>query len=236
MEWEDILPQRGRKVTASPGVTVSWRVPTKGHAKMHVTIGNGVTAQLGWTARDRVRVQRNVAAGLLRLAKGATGDGTYALHGAPKSSVLAAGFPFVGMEGLAAQKATPVEYRVVDGALVLDLPAWARSQAQVAKPAQPPAASRPLVPELLTAKPPASAQPAAMQPASTRPPRQGRERRDDAPTAADAKTPDAQDVAEAKQMLRRGKSVREVAEEFGFKMSVIQGWQDEVRAERGKAA
>jgi hypothetical protein len=71
---------------------------------------------------------------------------------------------------------------------------------------------------------------------SAPPPREGRERTGDPPSVKDGAAPTERDELECKVELRKGRSVRDLVEEFGFPFRVIQAWQDDLRAEKGMAA
>ena len=97
MEWEDIVPQRGVRIKQSPGVTVALRVPDAGRPMMAVTIGREMRDTLGWQPKQRVRVQRNMAAGLVRLSLTDEPGAGYSLYGPGANSCLGATFHFPGL-------------------------------------------------------------------------------------------------------------------------------------------
>lgn len=115
--------------------------------------------------------------------------------------------------------------------------------ARAAPPVEPPkpAPQPPQAPTAAAPKPPA---PAVARPAP--PPvlpraetGSGSRSKHDAPLEVDAADPDARDRLEAMQELRKGKSVRDVARDFGFKIALVASWQEQVLAERaakGRAA
>lgn len=127
MEWEDIVPQRGVRIKQSPGVTVALRVPAAGRPMMAVTIGREMRDTLGWRPKQRVRVQRNMAAGLVRLSLTDEPGAGYALHGSGANSCLGAAFHFPGLPA-ERRRAEPAENRIEDGALIFAAPAWARGE------------------------------------------------------------------------------------------------------------
>ena len=117
MEWEDIVPQRGVRIKQSPGVTVALRVPASGRPMMTVTIGREMRDTLGWRPKQRVRVQRNMAAGLVRLSLTDEPGAGYALHGSGANSCLGAAFHFPGLPA-ERRRAEPAENRIEEGALI----------------------------------------------------------------------------------------------------------------------
>lgn len=127
MEWEDIVPQRGVRIKQSPGVTVALRVPAAGRPMMAVTIGREMRDTLGWKPKQRVRVQRNMVAGLVRLSLTDEPGAGYALHGSGANSCLGATFHFPGLPA-ERRRAEPAENRIEDGALIFAAPAWARGE------------------------------------------------------------------------------------------------------------
>ncbi|MBU8540852.1 hypothetical protein [Falsiroseomonas tokyonensis] len=218
MPWTDILPQRGVRISAAPGVTVSWRVKTKGTPIMAVTIGAELATSLGWAAKQRVRVRMDRAAGLLRFDRTDDLARSFALHGTKTTPVVAVNFspPNMGVDGQ--QKATPVQHRVEDGGLTVELPGWARPAA-----APVPAPKTAPITERVTGKTLVKSAP-AVQP--------------DSPLAA--LPPD--DAEEARQMMRNGKvGARDLAEYFGWpqeqSIKVAAAIRDEMAARaRGTAA
>lgn len=141
MEWEDIVPQRGVRIKQSPGVTVALRVPDAGRPMMAVTIGRKMRDTLGWQPKQRVRVQRNMAAGLVRLSLTDEPGAGYSLYGPGANSCLGAAFHFPGLPA-ERRRAEPAENRIEGGALLVTLPAWARRQEEAPGPAitaEPPA-------------------------------------------------------------------------------------------------
>ena len=186
MDWEDIIPQRGIRIEATPGVTVALRLPKDGRPHISASIGRAPLAALGWRPRQRVRVQVNAAAGLMRLFLTDDPALGYGLLGAASDSTVAVNVP---LPDLPREKrpSEGVQNRIEDGALIFALPAWARPPvpdapaAIVSQPAPPPptmqtkppamADSAPAMhakPPTMHAKPPtAHAKPAA-QPAPTR--------------------------------------------------------------------
>ena len=207
-------------------------------------------------------------AGWLRLET-ASGRNGRKLGKLPQTQSGLAKFPVVAPLALPEARSTDVdEWRVEPGALTLRLPATLRGSmpdkaaAMHAKPAPmpdkaavaPPAARAtspvdlpkpapqpPQAPTVAAPKPPA---PAVARPAP--PPvlpraetGSGSRSKHDAPLEVDADDPDARDRLEAMQELRKGKSVRDVARDFGFKIALVAGWQEQVLAERaakGRAA
>lgn len=126
MAWETIKPQRGQRVTVSRGVTVSWRKPSgAAQPNMRLTIASPVAEALGWRGKDRVLVQRDLAAGLLRLSRTDASE-SYALHGSKTSAVVSAHFAFAGLALAERQTAKLTPHRIEDGALIVELPAWAK--------------------------------------------------------------------------------------------------------------
>lgn len=139
MTWETIEPRRGQRVTVSRGVTVSWRKSSAAAAfSMNVTIAGPLAEQLGWAKKQRVQVQRDMAAGLLRLSR-ADGPTTFALNGAASGAVLAVTFGFGGLDLNKPERSAPAPHRIEGGALILELPAWARASAPQRTVSPPPA-------------------------------------------------------------------------------------------------
>lgn len=146
MEWEDIIPQRGIRIEATPGVTVALRLPKDGRPHISASIGRAPLAALGWRPRQRVRVQVNAAAGLMRLFLTDDPALGYGLLGAASDSTVAVNVPLPGLPH-DKRKAEGVENRIEGGALIFSLPAWARGNAATfmrdsapAMPDKPPAA------------------------------------------------------------------------------------------------
>ena len=163
MEWEDIVPQRGVRIKQSPGVTVALRVPDAGRPMMAVTIGREMRDTLGWQPKQRVRVQRNMAAGLVRLSLTDEPGAGYSLYGPGANSCLGATFHFPGLPA-ERRRAEPAENRIEGGALLVTLPAWARGeQPGHATPlAKPPKPSKPAPPSTTSAQPDAALADAAV--------------------------------------------------------------------------
>ena len=163
MEWEDIVPQRGVRIKQSPGVTVALRVPASGRPMMAVTLGREMRDTLGWKPKQRVRVQRNVAAGLVRLSLTDEPGAGYALHGSGANSCLGATFHFPGLPA-ERRRAEPAENRIEDGALIFAVPTWARGEqpGRAAPPAKPSKPSKPAPPSTTSAQPDAAAADAAV--------------------------------------------------------------------------
>lgn len=140
-QWETITPQRGQRATTARGVSVSWRRP-HGAASFHmcITVSEPVAQELGWKGKDRIVIQRNTAAGLLRASLKDCAE-SYALHGSKTGGVVAAYFAYPGLPLTERQTARLVPHRIEDGALVLTLPDWARLNA--ARPAPAPSRAAP---------------------------------------------------------------------------------------------
>jgi len=244
MEWEDIVPQRGVRIKQSPGVTVALRVPDAGRPMMAVTIGREMRDTLGWQPKQRVRVQRNMAAGLVRLSLTDEPGAGYALHGSGANSCLGATFHFPGLPA-ERRRAEPAENRIEEGALIFAAPAWARGEqpARVTPPAEKPTPPPPKpAPTSAVASAATSdkikagivARKEALAAGAPPPPKIAGRSKHDAPLAGDAADPDGRDELEAKQELRKGKSVRDVARDFGFRIDLVASWHAEVLAEREK--
>jgi hypothetical protein len=220
---------------------------------MVVSLGGPLATELGWSKKQRVLVERDRQAGLLRLSPTAAPAG-YTLTGPASGAMVVATFSVPDITG-PGRKAQPAPHRIEAGALIVEMPAWARAVTAPSAPAIADKAAampdkRTSMPHRTAAvpdRPAASAAPAARvnhaaasaQPAVSQaaPPRPGRERRDDPPTNRDAADPDQRDELEAKQLLRKGMSVRDVARDFGFAISTVAGWHEQVLAERkGQAA
>ena len=143
MDWEDVVPQRGIRIEATPGVTVALRLPKDGRPHISASIGRAPLAALGWRPRQRVRVQVNAAAGLMRLFLTDDPALGYGLLGAASDSTVAVNVPLPGLPH-DKRKAEGVENRIEGGALIFSLPAWARPPAPdapaaiVSQPAPPP--------------------------------------------------------------------------------------------------
>jgi len=247
MEWEDIIPQRGIRIKQSPGVTVALRLPEGGRPHISVNVGRELRDALGWRPKQRVRVQRNSAAGLVRLSLTEDAAIGYSLHGAASDTCISANFPLPDLPA-ERRKAEGVENRIEGEALIFALPEWARGAVQEPQPTPAAPAFVPQTFASATASATVSDRikagiAAARQareagvplPAS---PGSGKASKLHAPTDADAAIPDARDRLEAMAQLRRGRSVRDVAKEFGFKIDAVAGWHDEILAERvkGRAA
>ncbi len=207
-------------------------------------------------------------AGWLRLET-ASGRNGRKLGKLPQTQSGLAKFPVLPPLALAPANSTDVdEWSVEPGALTLRLPAAMRggmpdkpaamhgkpapmpdkaavappaaratSPVDLPKPAQPP----PQAPTAAAPKPPMTrrswlAPPPVLPRAETG---GGSRSKHDAPLEVDAADPDARDRLEAMQELRKGKSVRDVARDFGFKIALVASWQEQVLAERaakGRAA
>lgn len=154
MEWEDIVPQRGVRIKQSPGVTVALRVPAAGRPMMAVTLGREMRDTLGWKPKQRVKVQRNMAAGLVRLSLTDEPGAGYSLHGSGANSCLGATFHFPGLPA-ERRRAEPAENRIEDGALIFAAPAWARGEqpGHATPPTKPPKPSKPAPPSTTSAQP-----------------------------------------------------------------------------------
>lgn len=241
MEWEDIIPQRGIRIEATPGVTVALRLPKDGRPHISASIGRAPLAALGWRPRQRVRVQVNAAAGLMRLSLTDDPALGYGLLGAASDSTVAVNIPLPGLPH-DKRKAEGVENRIEGGALIFSLPAWARGARQEFAPARPaaaPASASSAPPSLLATAGDAiragiAARKEAIAAGLPPPPRSGKATKAEPPRDTDAADPDARDRFEAKQELRKGKSVRDVARDFGFRIALVASWHAEVLAEREK--
>lgn len=201
MPWTDILPQRGVRISTAPGVTMSWRVKTKGAPIMAVTIGAAVAMDLGWLPKQRARVRIDREAGLLRLDRTDDLSRSFALHGVKNSPVVAVNFspPDMAVDGQ--QKAAPVGHRVEDGALIIELPQWARPAAQPAVPAPVPRKAAPIAERALAGVIGRKTQKVAPAVVSAGP--------------LAALPPD--DADEARRMMRSAKvGARDLAEYFGW--------------------
>jgi hypothetical protein len=218
--WQP-LPEpnrRGRRVP-SKGVTAAWRKETStGYFRLVVALGQEASNEVGWARGQQVEARLSPAGDKLAFLVTA-GASLRPRRGKTGAISVAKGLPWVQSDR---RPAAPVEHEIADHVLIITLPAWAR---QVPAPATvaPAAAPRPTPAEVPV--PPSRS-------AST-------QRRDNGqPKRGDAAAPDARDEIEAKQELRKGQSVRWVAEDFGLPISTVQKWQDEVRAETaaGKAA
>jgi pyruvate/2-oxoglutarate dehydrogenase complex dihydrolipoamide acyltransferase (E2) component len=179
---------------------------------MYIAIAAHLARTLGWQRRQRVAVQRNVSAGLMRLALSDDTDRTYSLHGTAASGSLAVMPRPPGLGHLTGnQAAEAVEHRIEDGALILAMPAWAIPpglEADATPKAPPPApAEAPSPPPL-----PAAAKPRAAAPYQN--PRK----------------------AEAVGLLEAGESARKVAGDMGLPLSDVANWAAEVRARKQGAA
>lgn len=125
MAWESVTPQRGRRISARVRVTAAWAAPngTRKTGTLRVTLGNEVAAQLGWVAKERVSMDMDKAAGLVRLTRCIT-EG-WSLNGKKQHQLLELVLRLDYLQS-EPRTATPIEHEIVGGAIILHLPAWAR--------------------------------------------------------------------------------------------------------------
>lgn len=153
MAWTRILPQRGARISVSPGVTVAWRVRSKGRPIMALTIAAHLARDLGWQPKQRVAVMLDDVGERVRLEPCDVAAEAFALHGAKGTGMLAAGFQLPGLALAESMKSEPAPFAVADGGLEVTLPKWAqavgaiRTEAPIAAaPAAPPPAEPALPP------------------------------------------------------------------------------------------
>jgi hypothetical protein len=166
-------------------VTVSWRKVSSSRLCAVVTISKTTVAELGLAApqagkpKQRLLAQRDHAGNRLRLT---ISNAPEAWSPYWKDACASLAIPMDGVTLAAHQPATGCLHKIVDNALIVDLPDWARGA---------PAAPRPAIP--------------LVEPA-----------RDADPNDPLASLP-ADDLAEAREMMRGGKvGARALAEYFGW--------------------
>lgn len=240
MDWEDIVPQRGIRIEATPGVTVALRLPKDSRPHISATIGRAPLAELGWRPKQRVRVQRAATEGLIRLSLTDDAALGYALHGAASDTCVSVNIPLPQLPW-EKRKSEGVENRIEGGALIFALPAWARGDGQPGRAIPLVEAPQPAATVTDRIKAGIAAAKAARGAGVALPTTSGSSKASklSAPLDSDAADPDARDKLEAKQELRKGKSVRDVARDFGFRLDLVASWHAEVLAEReakGRAA
>jgi len=186
-------------------------------------------------------------AGWLRLET-ASGRNGRKLGKLPQTQSGLAKFPVVAPLDLPEARSTDVEeWRVELGALTLRLPATLRGATPDKPPAAPSIARRGVASASASSAPPSllaaagdairagmAARKEAIAAGLPPPPRSGKATKHEPPRETDAADPDARDRLEAKQELRKGKSVRDVARDFGFRIDLVASWHAEVLAEREK--
>lgn len=132
MEWIDIT-EASQIPTGSPAVTIAWRHYSKrGRPAAEITINSRLRAQLGWEKGMPLRIQVAPDRSMLRLVPGNPGKKL----GAPKrASAICHRLEWVESGPRSAER---VPHRIDDGALILDLPDWARpAQGRAIRPAVP---------------------------------------------------------------------------------------------------
>lgn len=146
MEWIDIT-EASQIPTGSPAVTIAWRHYSKrGRPAAEITINSRLRAQLGWEKGMPLRIQVAPDRSMLRLVPGNPGK---KLGAHKRASAVCHRLEWVESGPRSAER---VPHRIDDGALILELPDWAR-------PAQ--GRAVPLVkPEPVAVQAPAAAEPA----------------------------------------------------------------------------
>lgn len=232
MAWERILPCRGLRMGDLAKVRMSIESKEAGQQKASLTarmfIAADIARQLGWRSKDRVVIDRDPEWRRWRVSKAGRGDAdqSFALMGPGKKA--ASKTPEVTTVGMRISLATlgvlgprvrvlpeTVDHTILDGALILTPPAWAWDD-YVLPPNQPvvpkhaKALPKPAIP--LTPTPAPTAAPAQVtMPSLVVPPNQ----RPKSLVKPDPMPTDS-DYLEAEDMLRAGKTGREVAEWFGW--------------------
>ena len=205
MHWETIEPRTGARTKRS-GVTVSWRKVSSARLCAVVTISKDIATKLGLAApqsgkpKPRLLAQRDRAGNRLRLSRSDTPE-TWSLSWKDGCASLA--IPMDGVTLATHQPATGCLHKIEDGALIVDLPGWARGA---------PPAPRPAIPlvEARVAEPPKK--PHRTSAASMHTPK---------PRDADPNDPLAslppEDLTEAREMIRSGKvGAKALSEYFGW--------------------
>jgi len=127
MEWEPISPDRVRSVGGA-AVTIGWRVPAKGLPRASITLGKLAVDQLGVARGQRLAVEHAPSAGLLRILVVTTSG--WAPSWKDGCCALLVPLPWVKSQK---RFAADADWRIEGGALVLELPAWAKRPPVVTK-------------------------------------------------------------------------------------------------------
>jgi hypothetical protein len=206
MSWETIQPRTGARAKRT-GVAVSWRKVSSLRLCAVVTISKDTVAELGLAApqagkpKQRLLAQRDRASNRLRLS---ISEAPEAWSPSWKDGCASLAIPMDGVTLATHQPATGCLHKIEDGALIVDLPGWARG----APPA--PRHAIPLVEPAREPEPPKK--PHRTSAASMHTPKQ----RDADPNDPLASLP-ADDLTEAREMMRGGKvGAKALAEYFGW--------------------
>lgn len=223
--------------------------------QLGVIMAESVMAQMGVELRHEMdlHIGEGEDAGWIRVET-ASGRNGRAIGKLPQTASGLVKFPLPASAPYPPTNSTDVtEWRIEPGALTLRLPAALLGDrpAFVAPPVAKPPVAR-AIPLVERPEPAAAAPPAACLTASDKIkagiaaaklareagiPRDGsggKASKHAPPLETDAADPDERDRLEAMQELRKGKSVRDVARDFGFKLATVAGWQEQVLAERAK--
>ncbi len=241
-EWETIAPRAGQKARAG-GITVGWRKVSSARFCAVLTLSRDALALLGLrepakgAPKPRVLVQRNRAANALRLTVSEAPD-AWAMHW--KQGCGAVAVPLDGVDLNDRRPAEQVAHALDGQSLVVNLPEWARATAPKPEPVPP----GPVPPSNNAARKAAHAERTRAGMAAAKAARMAGtfnspKPSDAAPDCPLAKLP-AEDLAEARNMIRSGKvGAKALAEYFGWEhdqaVKIAAALRDEIAA-AGRAA
>ena len=246
MAWERVNPSRGQRMGPLTQVTmmIENKAPRRKAASLtvRIIIGADIARELAFVPKDRLVLDRDPEARLLRLSKTEPGEQatSFSLMGTDHRKKVGR----CGTVGLrislytlkihsdrTATKAEKVSHHVEDGALIIAPPAWAWDD-WIPPPAQPRETA------LVPATPDRPRQPAVKHPSDPPAPRVlvslpltvTLDRGEVAPEP----TPGEQDEAES--LLRSGRGALAIAEYFGWPLRGAQAYAAAFRAAQATAA
>lgn len=258
------IPARARGERPSIGASISWRLTHAGRRAAFVTVGKDAMGRLGWPQKGRVVVAHDPAGTMLRAAlskngraldgKGGFGVFSTSLPWLPPSAPSQIAKPvefriedgalIVVLPDWARKPAEPPKPQPRPAMPLRQAEPepkpirWTDERIAYIREHYPTAEPLPDIVRFLNALPgdPVTEPQVRGYAGSvlhlSRPVSKAAKRE---PTMLDVAPPDARDILEAKQQLRKGVPVRDVAEEFGQPIKVVVRWHEEVLAERRAA-
>lgn len=123
MAWERMTPKRGTRPLVQARVKLSWlKYPGKGPV-LAVSIGRGIAQVMGWPAKGRLLVERDMTAGLLRFTLTEEPGGSFSYHTKVGKGTVTFGLTLHEITG-PNTRATAVHHTIEGNALIVDLLDW----------------------------------------------------------------------------------------------------------------
>ncbi len=225
-EWIELTPRLLSRPPEDGRVTLALVPPVKhGSALLRMNLSRVIMEALGWKPKGQLTIAFSKDGARLRITAAGKGVEGYTLGIRGTTGTLNFRLPWlVGEREARPSEQTPHVTHTAEGALIVNLPAWALAKTVSATPL--------LVKNKKDAPPPApkpASQVAALPPVAPMPP---------LPPMKPLTAAEAEDllVQEGKDLLRGGMSVRDVALRLNEELGIVQAWKRQVDAEKEKAA